>query len=281
VLEQQGKVTDAEKHYRQAIAIDPRYAGAHTNLGVVLESQGKEAEAEKHCRQAIAIDPRLAQAHVNLGWLLERQGKLAEALPLYRKALALDPSNAWALQRLPLVESMAAIEAKLPAFLKGDFRPPSNDQRLALAQLCKLKRLYRASAGLYADAFAADPTLGDDLKAGHRYSAACYAALAAAGKGEDASALDDRETLRLRQQALAWLQADLALRNKQLQSGKPADRVDVQAKMRHWQKDPDLAGVRDPAALAKLPEAERREWKRLWSEVEALLAKAGAEKAGR
>src|SRR5262249_26295214 len=98
------------------------------------------------------------------------------------------------------------------------------------------------------------------------------AALAAAGKGEDAAKLDDKEKLRLRQQALGWLRADLALRNKQLESGKPTDRAEVQAKMGHWQKDPDLAGVRDPVALAKLPEAERLEWQRLWKEVEALLA---------
>jgi Flp pilus assembly protein TadD len=281
VLVRQGKAAEAEKLFRRAIALDPGLADAHTNLGGVLGWQGKLPEAEKHLRQAITLDPRLALAHIGLGWVLERQGKPAEALPLYRQALALDPRNALALQRLPLVERMAAVEAKLPAFLKGDFRPSSNDDRLALAQLCKLKCLYRASAGLYADAFAADPKVADDLKALHRYNAACYAALAAAGKDEDAAELNDKERLRLREQALGWLKADLALRSKQLEGGKPADRAEAQAQMRHWQKDPDLAGVRDPAALAKLPEAERLEWQKFWKEVEALLAKAGAEKAGK
>jgi hypothetical protein len=32
-----------------------------------------------------------------------------------------------------------------------------------------------------------------------------------------------------------------------------------------------LAGVRDPAALANLPEAERQEWQQLWKEVEGLM----------
>jgi hypothetical protein len=116
--------------------------------------------------------------------------------------------------------------------------------------------------------------LADGLKAAHRYNAACYAALAAAGKGEDAATLDDKERLRLREQALTWLKADLALHAKQMEGAA------AQEALRWWQKDPDLAGARDPAALAKLPEAERREWKMLWSEVERLLAKAGAEKAG-
>ena len=42
----------------------------------------------------------------------------------------------------------------------------------------------------------------------------------------------------------------------------------------HWKVDPDLVSIRDPAALAKLPEAERQEWQKLWSEVDALLQRA-------
>jgi hypothetical protein len=37
-----------------------------------------------------------------------------------------------------------------------------------------------------------------------------------------------------------------------------------------------LAGVRDPEALAGLPEAERKEWQAPWADVEALIARAGA-----
>ena len=35
----------------------------------------------------------------------------------------------------------------------------------------------------------------------------------------------------------------------------------------------ELAGVRDEAGLAKLPEAERADWKALWADVEDLLKK--------
>ena len=38
----------------------------------------------------------------------------------------------------------------------------------------------------------------------------------------------------------------------------------------HWQKDGELASIRDEKELAKLPEAERAEWKSFWSDVEAL-----------
>jgi tetratricopeptide (TPR) repeat protein len=38
-----------------------------------------------------------------------------------------------------------------------------------------------------------------------------------------------------------------------------------------WQTEPALAGVRDEAALAKLPAAEREQWQGLWADVAALL----------
>jgi Protein kinase domain len=42
-----------------------------------------------------------------------------------------------------------------------------------------------------------------------------------------------------------------------------------------WLRHPDLAGVRDPAALDKLPEPERREGRKLWDDVAALHERAG------
>jgi hypothetical protein len=99
-------------------------------------------------------------------------------------------------------------------------------------------------------------------------------ALAAAGRGEDAAKLDDKERRRLRKQALDWLRADLALYARQPATGKPADRAAVQQALRHWQADPDLAGIRDAAALARLPAEERTAFARLWADVAELLKKA-------
>jgi hypothetical protein len=36
--------------------------------------------------------------------------------------------------------------------------------------------------------------------------------------------------------------------------------------------------VRNAAALAKCPDAERAEWQKLWAEVDALLKKCGADR---
>jgi hypothetical protein len=185
------------------------------------------------------------------------------------------PSAEWVRQ----TENMAAMESKLPAFLRGEFQPKDAAELLGLAGVCQAKKLHVAAMNLHAEAFAADAKLADDLKAGHRYDAACFAARAAAGQGENPAKLDNKERTRLRQQALAWLSADLALRRKQLETGKPADRTAVQQALRQWQKDTDLAGIRDPAVLTKLPAAECAACESLWADVAALLKKIDEKEA--
>jgi hypothetical protein len=44
--------------------------------------------------------------------------------------------------------------------------------------------------------------------------------------------------------------------------------------LRHWQRDADLAGLRDDKALAALPGDERDACRKLWADVAALLQKA-------
>jgi hypothetical protein len=44
--------------------------------------------------------------------------------------------------------------------------------------------------------------------------------------------------------------------------------------LRHWPRDPDLAGLHDDKALAGLPGDERDACRRLWVNVAALVQKA-------
>jgi hypothetical protein len=161
----------------------------------------------------------------------------------------------------------------LPDLLSGKATPAGPAERIELAGLCSLKRLHDAEARFYAEAFA-QPKLADGLKAAHRYNAACAAALAAAGKGEAADKLDAPAKANLRQQALAWLKADLALWQRQTKSTEAAVLQRVAKTMSHCQTDPRLASVRDDKALAQLPEDERKDWQTLWADVAQLLQKA-------
>jgi hypothetical protein len=109
---------------------------------------------------------------------------------------------------------------------------------------------------------------------GIRYAAACAAALAGCGRLRDAKPLDDKERARWRKQAIDWLRADLALRSKQADGGKPSDRVQVAQELQHWQRDSYLTGIREAKELAKLPADERQVCEKLWADVAALLQRA-------
>jgi tetratricopeptide (TPR) repeat protein len=273
-----GQVNEAIVCFYMGIHPFPNNAQTRFNLGVLLIRQGQLDEAIAEYQKAVALDPKDARAHCGLGLALEQQGRFAESLASYKRGHELGtkqpdwryPSAEWLRQ----AESKAAMEAKLPAFLKGEFHPGDNQERLDLAGLCKFKKLHHTATGLFAAAFAADPKLADDLGAGHRYAAACNSALAASGQGEDAAKLDDAAKARLRGRSLDWLRADLDLRTRQLGSGKPDDRADMLQKLLYWQKDSDLASIRDAAELAKLPTDEQKTFTKLWTDVGALLKKA-------
>jgi hypothetical protein len=54
----------------------------------------------------------------------------------------------------------------------------------------------------------------------------------------------------------------------------PQARQSAAQTLLHWKADPDLAGIRNEAALAKRPEAEQKACRALWAEVGALLKKS-------
>lgn len=87
----QGRLTEAENAYRQAIAIDSRYADVLVNLGFILRVQDKSSEAEQCLLQALEINPGMEDAYFILGEILQSRGDLAGAIENYRKALQLKP----------------------------------------------------------------------------------------------------------------------------------------------------------------------------------------------
>jgi hypothetical protein len=133
---------------------------------------------------------------------------------------------------------------------------------------------HAAAAKLWAEALDSDPKLADDRKAQHRYNAACAAALAASQQSVDDPPRDDDASVRLREQALGWLRSELAAWGKLVVSGPPQSRSVIAQALEHWRKDADLASVREPDAVASLPDVERDSWKSLWSKVDDLLAEA-------
>jgi tetratricopeptide (TPR) repeat protein len=279
-LKAKGQLDEAIAAYREAIRFKKEDVKHHYNLGVALNARGLVEDAISAYREAIRIKEDHAEAHCNLGAALREQGKFREALEALRRGHELGsrtpgwryPSAQW----LRHFERLVELDEQLPGFLDGKSTPASPAERIELAELCSLKCLHRAVARFYAEAFAVQPKLADTPGAVHRYNAACAAALAGCGQGRDADPLDAKERARLRQQALDWLRADLQAWRRSCEKEPDKFRPVIVQQMRHWLADTDFAGVRGPQALAKLPEAERQPWHKLWDDIADELARAQA-----
>jgi tetratricopeptide (TPR) repeat protein/serine/threonine protein kinase len=261
--------------FQKAIRFKKDFHQAYYNLGNALSAKGRMDEAIVAYRRAIDIKRDHAQAHCSLGHALQRLGRFTEALAAFQTGHKLGserpawsyPSAKWVRE----VERLVALDAKLARVLKKESQPVNATECLQLAWLCRqpYKQLNAAAAGFFREALAAKPNVVEDPRNADRYMAACYAALAGCGQGKDADKLDDKERAGLRQQALDWLRAELTAWNQRLKDGRPQDVALAQRVVPFWQRDARLEHVRGKA-LAKLPEAERLQWQRLWADVETL-----------
>jgi serine/threonine-protein kinase len=263
--------------FRKAIALAPKLAKTHFNLGNALYHKGQLDEAISCYQRAIQLNPKEPRTHGALGEVLLGKGKYAEAQGALVRARDLFPDQhplrASVSRQAQECERLLKLEKRLPLILAGKDKPTSARQCLDLVAMCHRKGWHATATRFSAEAFAADPKLADDLKAGHRYQAACHAALAAAGQGAKATILDARARAGFRKQALEWLRGDLAQYTKLSENGPPATRLFVQRQMTQWQHDTRLASIRQSAALARLPAKERAAFEKLWVDV-ARLKKA-------
>jgi len=94
--------------------------------------------------------------------------------------------------------------------------------------------------------------------------------LAGVGLGNDEPPPDDAAKAKLRRQALEWLRAELTASTSLIESGPPQERPVILQSLQRWQQDPDLAGIRDEAALAEVPVDERTALRLLWDDVASL-----------
>jgi hypothetical protein len=247
----------------------------HHNLGILLRKNTQLEEAALEFREAIKLDDKYAKAYAELGLTLLYMGHFTEARELALRCQELPTADdslrqgvAWVVRQC---EQGITLDRKLAALVAGKGQSKDNAERLALARHAQqpFHKQYLLAARLYAEAFTHEPKLTEDLGKPHRYNAACAAALAAATLKSD-----DKEKLRLRQQALDWLNADLALWENQVGTGNASAFALALRTLWAWQNNPGLASVRDKEGLAKLPERERKDWEKLWADVDTLRRRA-------
>ena len=80
--------------YQEAIRLQPDYADAYNNLGVVFAEMGKPDEAVNCCLRGLELAPNSSSFYSNMANALFAQGRGEEALAVHRKAIALRPNDA-------------------------------------------------------------------------------------------------------------------------------------------------------------------------------------------
>jgi protein O-GlcNAc transferase len=88
----QGRLAQAREAYNKAIALQPDLADAHFGLALVMEADGDLEASEAAVRRALLFNPAYAEAHNNLGRLLINAGKVEQAISHFRQALGANAS---------------------------------------------------------------------------------------------------------------------------------------------------------------------------------------------
>jgi serine/threonine-protein kinase len=271
-LRRKGDLAAAEAASRDGVRLSPDNPWCHNDLALVLMDRNRPHEAEAAMRTAVRLRPDIGLLRCNLGLALRAEGRFNDSLAAFCRGRDLMagmrqgnyPFDRWVSEAERLVE----LDRRVEAVLRGDDRPADEKEELEFLQLLQYKRWFAAATRYAAGLFDTRPAVAGDVSRPVRYNAACFAALAGCGEGDDPDRPDDAERARLRRRALEWLRADLDAWSKR--PGAPARRM-----MRHWQQDDDLAGVRDAPGLTRLPPDEQAEWCRLWAAVAALERAGG------
>ena len=308
ILGFQSHIPAAIAAYRRAIEIRPNYVNAMIHLGMTLRGNGDLAEAIATYRSAVAVAPRSTRAFMELGIALAEGGELREAEAAMRSAVAISPDDADALQNLgtllmdgeasgegrTLLERAIAIDPKLvnAHFNLGLHFLKENDLERSLVEFqrtielepnqaeayCNLASVFEKQGQLtsalasYQHAFKISPEVAANVSLAHRYNAACAAALAGCEPNGTVPGLEESVRRTLRDQARGWLLEDLEYWRTQIQSNRVEDARQAVETLEHWQRDRDLAGIREVEQLAQLADDERVSWEQLWDQIKSLVA---------
>ena len=268
VLGMLGEMEESEMQLREALRLEPSHSTARANLGFLLLLTGRESEALPEFARVSRARPDDVNTRLNLGGALEGLGRFAEAASEFRTALRLSPGLGGASNGVTRCESMERLAGWLESVLKGEESPSGPGEKALFASLCRVRGRNADASRLYSEAFAADPSLAEDLSQEFRYQAACAAALAGRGIDAGSPALAPGELAEYREKARQWLASDASVMRGRIEERKDLERV--RNAVLRCLSDPALAGIRDAAYLGMLPADEQERCRTLWARFREL-----------
>jgi serine/threonine-protein kinase len=282
-LENAGRPREALDHFRTAVELEPTNHQYRCALALGLASSGGEQEAIIEFEESIRLNPELIEAHTELGKALMELGRFgaargvlerclehpAAAIPEHRTKLVKDIKTSL-MQSITQCHRFLELELLLPTIIAGQQQLLNPDDELELAELCRRKQQYAVAMRLFARVFARNPESMKKSKKPYLYRAACAAVLASCGRDASEANLPEAERKIARGRAGVWLVTQLDQWKAHLESGDLMDRVRIRNMLARCQIENALAGVRDENELARLSEAERANWQKLWTVVQSL-----------
>jgi Flp pilus assembly protein TadD len=143
-LEQQslGNLDSAMSLYQKAIQLDPSYAVAYNDLGIIYETYGWGDRAEENYLRALKLDSNFLSAYSNLALLYENKRDLNKAFFYWKKRLELgSPDDLWTQRAKKRMDDIMQVSPSL----KQDF---IENQTAALTQeVAEKKRIEKLEEG--------------------------------------------------------------------------------------------------------------------------------------
>jgi len=142
---QEAKYDQAIPLLTKAIAVEPKFAEGHLNLGSAHMLAGSPKDAIDHLKRGIELDPASPEGFNQLGVAYEKMGKLDKAIEAFEKATALKTDYAlgnfnlgaaylWAGKLKPAQQTLErAVQ----------LNPKNNDARLCLAVVYAKQKRYK------------------------------------------------------------------------------------------------------------------------------------------
>src|ERR1700738_383075 len=157
-----GRLTDAERLYRLVCGVDPKSARAFHLLGVAAH-QLKRPDAASLVGRAVMLDPDFAEAHNDIGVILAANGLFADACSCFERAVALNPGYIEARNNLGRgLRSVGRFDEALTQFeLVLKSAPDSPVAHFNLASVCELAGRKLDAEQHYRNAILLRPDFGD------------------------------------------------------------------------------------------------------------------------
>ena len=121
-----GQLENASKMFKNAFTLQPNYAEAYFNHGIVSREMGELLLASESYKNAILLLPNYPNAHNNLGNVFRDLGRLEEAIESYEWATAYKPDFSEAFNNLGIVQSdMGQLNLSIKSYEKAIFINPN------------------------------------------------------------------------------------------------------------------------------------------------------------